>query len=72
MGYCVVLVANATNCRVLIVIDDKFKFHFFEIDDTKLDNVNRHNCKTSKQVRSRLRMFLMNGESYKVMKLKYL
>ncbi len=26
-------------------------------------NVNRHNRKTSKQVTSRLRMFLINGES---------
>jgi hypothetical protein len=66
----VVLVAKATNCRVLIVIDDKFKFHFFELVDTKLDNVNRHNRRASKQVRSRLRMFLMNGESSKAMKLK--
>jgi hypothetical protein len=66
----VVLVANATNCHLLIVIDDKFKFHFFEIDDIKLDNVNSHNCRASKQVRFRLRMFLMNGESSKVMKLK--
>ncbi len=67
-----ILVANVTNCLVLIVIDDKFKFHFFEIDDTKLDNFNIHNRKTNKQVRSRLRMFLINGESSKVMKLKYL
>lgn len=65
-----VLVANATSCHVLIVIDDKFKFHFFEIDDTKLDNVNRHNRRASKQVRSRLRMFSMNDESSKFMKLK--
>lgn len=55
VDYYVVLVANAINCCVLIVIDDKFvvdeiffKFHFLEIDDTKLHNVSRCNHRASK------------------------
>jgi hypothetical protein len=55
VDYHVVFVANATNCHVLIVIDYKFvvdeiffKFHFLEIDDTKLHNVSRCNHTASK------------------------